>query len=109
VSAPDALRIEPVTDRDIPGLLELIKELAGYEQLSEHVSATVDGLAASLLGDRQVAEAVTASIDGKKVGYAIWFHTFSSFLGQRGLGEPLQDSVRRINRQGRDPIHGNNR
>jgi GNAT superfamily N-acetyltransferase len=85
VPTPDSLRIEPVTDADIPVLYTLIKALAEYERLGHMVVSTEDDFRTALLGPRPVIEAVIARVDGTPVGYALWFHTFSTFLGQRGL------------------------
>jgi GNAT superfamily N-acetyltransferase len=79
------LKIEPATERDVPVILELIKALADYERLADHVVATEADLRATLFGDRPAAEVVIASVGGEPVGYALWFHTFSTFLGRRGL------------------------
>jgi len=79
------VRIEPATERDVPELLRLIKALAEYERLGDHVVATEDQLRESLFGHAPSAEAVLAVADGAAVGFALWFHSFSTFLGKRGL------------------------
>lgn len=81
----DGLRIEPATERDVPVLLGLIRALAEYERLEQQVAATEAGLREGLFGDRPAAEAVIAYADGRHAGYAMWFHTFSTFLAKRGL------------------------
>ena len=85
MSTPEGLRIAPLTEADIPDLLGLIRALADYEQLGSEVVATEDSLRESLFGSPAAAEAVIASVAGTKVGYAVWFGTFSTFLGRRGL------------------------
>jgi GNAT superfamily N-acetyltransferase len=79
------LKIEPATERDVPLILSLIRSLAEYERLSDKVVATEADLRDALFGERPAAEAVIAYVDGKPVGYALWFHTFSTFLGKRAL------------------------
>jgi GNAT superfamily N-acetyltransferase len=70
---------------DVPVILDLIKALADYERLSDHVVATEAGLRAQLFGDRPVAEVVLARADNTDVGFALFFHNFSTFLGRPGL------------------------
>jgi len=72
--------------RDDTGLiLSFIRELADYEKLSHEVIATEEVLAESLFGERKVAEVVFATLDGEEVGFALWFHNFSTFVGRPGL------------------------
>jgi GNAT superfamily N-acetyltransferase len=78
-------RIRQTTAADAPALLELIRALAEYERLLEHLSATEDGLRSHLFGARPMAEAVLAEADGVAVGFAVFFHNFSTFLGRPGL------------------------
>lgn len=79
------LRIEKATPKDVPLLLTLIRGLAEYERLLESVSATEDRLRTSLFGERPYAEAVIAYKNDRPVGYAIYFFTYSSFVGLPGL------------------------
>jgi GNAT superfamily N-acetyltransferase len=77
--------IEPATVEDVPLLLRMIKALAEYERLANEVVATEDGLRDALFGERPYAEAVIAFGDGEPVGYALFFHNFSTFRGAPGL------------------------
>lgn len=70
---------------DVPVILSFIKELAEYERLSHLVVATEETLGQALFGDRPQAEVVIAALDGKDVGFALFFHNFSTFLGKQGL------------------------
>jgi len=79
------LHIAAATERDVPVILQLIKGLAEYEKLAHLVTATEDDLRTALFGPSPVAGAVIASVDGRPVGYALWFQTFSTFLGRRGF------------------------
>src|SRR5882724_5338769 len=79
------LSIAPVRRAEIPELLELIRELARFEKLEHAVEATVGLLENSLFGTQPAAGALLARCDGKLAGYAIYFFTFSSFIGRAGI------------------------
>lgn len=70
---------------DISAILAMIRELAEYEHLMHLCTATAEQLEAELLGADAAAEALVAVSAGEAVGYAIFFHNFSTFLGRRGL------------------------
>jgi GNAT superfamily N-acetyltransferase len=80
-----AATIDPITPSEIPVLLELIRELARFERLEHEVEATAESLHESLFGRQAVAGALLARESGAAAGYAIYFFTFSSFLGRRGV------------------------
>jgi GNAT superfamily N-acetyltransferase len=84
MSAP-VIRIERATERDVPLILSLIKGLAEYEKLAHEVAATEETLRATLFGPRPAAEVVIAYADGTPAGFALFFHNYSTFLGQPGL------------------------
>ena len=77
--------IEPIKPTELPVLVELIRELARFERLEHEVQATEESLRDSLFGAKAVAGALLGRIDGELAGYAIYFFTFSSFVGRRGL------------------------
>ena len=77
--------INPIKPAEIPALLELIRELARFERLEHELEATTESLHESLFGPRAAAGALLAQEDGVVAGYAIYFFTFSSFLGRRGV------------------------
>lgn len=79
------LELHPIRAEEIPLLLALIGELAEFEKLAHELVATEDGLRESLFGERPVAEAVLARVDGVPAGFALYFHSFSTFLGRPGL------------------------
>ena len=83
MSTPVTLRA--ATPADTPQILRFIRALAEYERLLDRVVATEAGLHASLFGPRPYAEVVLAEVDGVAVGFALFFHTFSTFLGQPGI------------------------
>jgi len=77
--------IRPATTNDVPTVALLIRALSQYEKLEHEVSMTEDKLRASMFGPRQYAEALLAEEDGKPVGFALFFHNYSTFLAQPGL------------------------
>jgi GNAT superfamily N-acetyltransferase len=77
--------IAPATRNDVPLILALIRELAVYEQLEHEVVATEEMLAATLFGPRPAAEVVIAYAGDEPAGFALFFQTFSTFLGRPGL------------------------
>jgi GNAT superfamily N-acetyltransferase len=79
------VEITPAVPADVPLLLALIKELAAFEKLEQHVVATQEVLHQSLFGSRPGAEAVVARVAGEPAGFALYFHNFSTFLGKHGL------------------------
>lgn len=70
---------------DVKLILAFIRELAEYEKLSHEVIATEEILEKSLFGNRPYAEVLFAMVDNKEVGFAIFFHNFSTFVGKPGL------------------------
>jgi GNAT superfamily N-acetyltransferase len=78
-------RVVPATVHDVPEILRMIRALSVYEKLEHQVVATEAGLRESLFGARPVAEVVFARVDGANVGFALFFHNYSTFLGQKGL------------------------
>ena len=79
------LTIRPAIDSDCTIILALIRELAEFEQLAHTVQATAPQLQEHLFGPHPKAEALIAEWDGQLAGFALYFHTFSTFLGQPGL------------------------
>jgi len=80
-----AFRIERATERDVPLILQLIKDLAEYERMSDEVVATEQGLRESLFGARPAAEVTIAYAGDTPAGFALFFHNYSTFLGKPGL------------------------
>ena len=81
----ESIRITPGRVEDVPVILSLIKALADYEKLSHQVVATEADLGRSLFGPRPAAEVVIAWENEDPVGFALFFHNFSTFLGRPGL------------------------
>ena len=84
-SAPDPPRIAAATPADVPLILSLIRELADYERMSDHVVATEADVKRALFGERPCAEAVIARVGDEVVGFALFFQSFSTFVGRPGL------------------------
>lgn len=70
--------------KDIPIILDSIKELAEYEKMSDLVSAD-EKLLEEWIFDKHIAEVIFAEENGSEVGFALFFHNFSTFLGKAGL------------------------
>jgi GNAT superfamily N-acetyltransferase len=77
--------IRPVAPEDMGGLLQLIRELARFERLEHAVEATEESLRNSFFGPQPAAGAFLARCGDDLAGYAIYFFTFSSFVGRCGL------------------------
>jgi GNAT superfamily N-acetyltransferase len=78
-------RIERATERDAPLILRLIKELAEYEKMLADVAATEDTLRQSLFGPYPAAQVVIGYAGDEPAGFALFFHNYSTFLGQPGM------------------------
>jgi GNAT superfamily N-acetyltransferase len=77
--------IRLATADDVPIVLSLIHQLAAYERAAAEVVATEADLTASLFGDEPVANCHIAELDGAVVGFALWFRSFSTWLGKPGI------------------------
>jgi GNAT superfamily N-acetyltransferase len=77
--------IRPAVEADVPELVAMIRELAEFENLSDQVSITEDGLARTLFGPEAMAQDWVVEEEGELVGHALWYRTFSTFLGQTGI------------------------
>lgn len=73
------------TEADLTTIRDFIFGLARYERLEHDCHATEEALAATLFGPRSYAEVLIAEIDGKPVGFALFFHNYSTFLAKPGL------------------------
>ena len=79
------LEIRPATERDVPLILSLIRELAEYESLSHEIVASEEMLRDSLFGERPAAEVLLGYVGEDPAGFALFFHSFSTFLGRPGI------------------------
>lgn len=79
------LNIRSAAHHDLPFILKMIRELAEFEKLTDEAIATHEDFDVALFGKCPSAEAVIAEYEGEAVGFALFFHNFSTFLGRRGL------------------------
>jgi len=77
--------IRTATRADVPTILRFVQELAAFEREPDAVEATESMLADALFGPRPAAEAVIAEEAGEALGFALFFHNFSTWKGRRGL------------------------
>jgi GNAT superfamily N-acetyltransferase len=77
--------IRPATSKDTKAIARLIKDLAKYEKLSHEVRLEESRLKDHLFGPRPYAEVLLVEENGDIVGFALFFHNYSTFLGQPGI------------------------
>lgn len=82
---PDRVILRAAAPADVAVLFELIRSLAEYEKLSHAVTGSAAELQQHLFGDRPYAEAIVAECGGKAVGFALFFHNYSTFLTKPGI------------------------
>ncbi len=78
------VEFRPGTRADVPLILEFIQALAKYEKMTDQVEATEESLAYWMF-DQKVAEVFFAVVDGHEVGFALFHHNFSTFVGRAGI------------------------
>lgn len=78
------INIRNANESDTNTIFQFIKELAEYEKMSKDVSATEELLRENLFV-KKLAEVVIAEEDNTPVGFALFFHNFSTFLGKGGI------------------------
>ena len=77
--------IRPATPADVPTIARLIGALAEYERLSHEVILDERDLSAHLFGPRPYCECLVAEDAGTPVGFALFFHNYSTFLARPGV------------------------
>ncbi len=77
--------IRAASTNDVPIILAFIKKLAVYENLSHEVVATEERLKETLFGERATAEVAIGYVEDKPVGFVLFFHNYSTFLGLPGI------------------------
>jgi GNAT superfamily N-acetyltransferase len=80
-----SVEIRSGTRADVPIIADLIRGLARYERLEDQVMMTPEKLEETLFGARQYAETLIAEEGGEPVGFALFFHNYSTFLAQPGI------------------------
>lgn len=72
-------------ENDVPRIVEMIREFAAFENLSDYCEVTEENLRAAMFDENPSVEGLMAFDDDKPIGYALFYKNFSSFRGQRGL------------------------
>jgi GNAT superfamily N-acetyltransferase len=80
-----AIEIAPAQPADVPLILALIRELAEFERLLDQVTATESAIRESLFGSQPRAEVLLARVGHEVAGFALFFHSYSTFLGKAGI------------------------
>ncbi len=81
----DKIHIRAANTDDVGTIFGFIQQLAEYEQLAHEVVASEELLRNNLFGERPYAEVLIAETDGQSAGFALFFHSFSTFLGRPGI------------------------
>lgn len=79
------LKLRQAVEGDVSLVLSFIRKLAEFEKLAHEVSATEADLRRTLFGPKAYAEVTIAELSGRAVGFALYFHNYSTFLGKPGL------------------------
>jgi GNAT superfamily N-acetyltransferase len=79
------LAISPATPADVPAIAAMIRALPDYERLAHLCVGTQEELEDALFAPRPAAEVLIARADTTPIGFALFFHTFSTFLARRGV------------------------
>jgi len=77
--------IRTASEKDVPAIFALIKELAEYEKLADQIKTTENELRKTLFGNDRFVEILLAEVNGQIVGQALFFKNFSTFLGKPGI------------------------
>ena len=109
------LRIETASEKDIPAIIELMREFAEYENLLDYLEITEEKLYEAIFGENGFVECLIAFGDEKPVAYALYYLSFASFRGQfsiylediyitknyrkHGLGEMMLKQIARIGKE----------
>ncbi|MBQ7182489.1 MAG: GNAT family N-acetyltransferase [Clostridia bacterium] len=78
------MTIRSATEKDCALILRFIRQLAEYEKMADQVTATED-LLREWIFEKKKAEALFVCDGGREVGFALFFHNFSTFLGRAGI------------------------
>jgi len=90
--------IRPATPGDVPAMVQLVTDLATYERAADQVELTPESLEAALFGDQPAVFAHVAEVEGEVAGFALWFLSFSTWIGRHGIY--LEDLYVRPERRG---------
>ena len=85
MGSSESLTIEPATERDIPLIIEFVSGLAEYEKNLNKVEATEERIRETIFGPEPAAQVLFAYENDSAVGFAVFYYTYSTFVGLRGL------------------------
>ena len=77
--------IKPATIKDAQTIVDLIKAIAEYEKLSDQVQATLETIIEHLFSHKSYAECIIAFENNEPIGFALFFHNFSTFVSKPGI------------------------
>jgi GNAT superfamily N-acetyltransferase len=80
-----AITLRAAAPGDVAPILHMVRALAEYERAPDAVKMTEASLGEALFGTSPTAEAILAEDEGEAVGFAVWFSSFSTWTGKRGL------------------------
>jgi len=95
----DVITIRPAREDEVPLVLQFVRELAEYEHLLHEAVASEERVRRDLFGPRPYAEVIFACLDDEPVGFALFFHNYSTFVGKPGIY--LEDLFVRPNVRGK--------
>ena len=78
-------RIEKAKEKDVSQIIEMLREFAAFENLSDYCEVTEENLRDAMFGEKPCVEGLVAFADEKQIGYALFYENFASFRGQRGF------------------------
>lgn len=81
----DKILIRFATEKDVPAIFSLIRELADFEKLSNLITTNEKELKQTLFGNDKFVEVLIAEFKGQIAGQALFFKNFSTFLGKPGI------------------------
>ncbi len=76
-------QIETTKETDVSAIIEMIREFAAFENLSDFCEVTEEDLQDAMFGENASVEGLVAFADKKQIGYALFYENFASFRGQR--------------------------
>ena len=79
------MKIRNASEEDVALILRFIRDLAVYEKLEHKVVATEERVRETLFGERRYAEVLIAEDEGEALGFALFFHNYSTFLARPGI------------------------
>jgi len=79
------MKIQTANENNVVQIVEMIREFAAFENLSDYCEVTEENLFEAMFGANPCAEGLMAFDNGEPIGYALFYENFASFRGQRGL------------------------